>query len=175
MTSADGLVVRRHAHDDLPQIRQTLLDVHADVYADDMTEFDERFPWFVDHWGGNAGFACTIAYEGPEPVGFAYGAPAMEGREWWREHMDPAPAKARTFSLSELMVRPRWRKTGASEALHHGLLEGRSEDLAVLLVEPEHAGVVALYESWGYRAVGQRQPFPDSPMFTVMIAELPLT
>jgi hypothetical protein len=73
------------------------------------------------------------------------------------------------------MVRPKWRKTGASQLLHHALLADRGEDLAVLLVEPEHPGVVALYESWGYRAVGKRQPFPDSPMFDVMIAELPLT
>jgi GNAT superfamily N-acetyltransferase len=174
MTSADGLDVRRYSHDDLPEIRQTLLDVHDDVYADSNDEFDERFPWFVDHWGGNPGFACTIGYAGPEPVGFAYGAPAAEGREWWREHMDTPTAHARTFAVSELMVRPKWRKTGASHLLHHALLEGRGEDLAVLLVEPEHPGVVALYESWGYRAVGRRQPFPDSPMFAVMLAELPL-
>jgi GNAT superfamily N-acetyltransferase len=175
MTSPGDLHVRHFAHDDLPQIRQTLLDVHDDVYADSTDEFDQRFPWFVDHWGGNPGFACAIGYDGPEPVGFAYGAPAEVGREWWREHMDPAPVTARTFSVSELMVRSNWRKTGVSQLLHHALLESRSEDLAVLLVEPEHTGVVGLYESWGYRAVGSRQPFADSPMFTVMLAELPLT
>ena len=175
MTTADGLVVRRCTHEDLAQIRQTLLDVHADAYADDMTEFDERFPWFVDHWGGNAGFACVIGYDGSDPVGFAYGAPAEDGREWWREHMDPAPAASRTFSVSELMLRPKWRKTGASRLLHHALMEDRSEDLAVLLVDPEHPGVVALYESWGYRKVGERRPFPDSPVYAVMIAELPLS
>ncbi len=34
--------------------------------------------------------------------------------------------------------------------------------------------VQALYESWGYRKVGERQPFPDSPVYAVMLADLPL-
>jgi hypothetical protein len=38
-------------------------------------EFNQRFPWFVDHWGGNPGFDCVVAYDGAEPVGFAYGVP----------------------------------------------------------------------------------------------------
>ncbi|MGC5565357.1 N-acetyltransferase family protein [Streptomyces sp. FR-108] len=174
MKTAGDLDVRHFGHDDLPQIRQILLDVQADVYADSTDEFDQRFPWFVDHWGGNPGFACVIGYDGGEPAGFAYGAPAEEGREWWREHMDEAPAKSRTFSLSELMVRSRWRKTGVSTTLHRALLEGRGEDLSVLLVDTDTPKVQALYEQWGYRKVGQRQPFPDSPMFSVMLTELPL-
>ncbi|UQA95700.1 GNAT family N-acetyltransferase [Streptomyces halobius] len=165
--------LRHFVHDDLPQIRQTLLDVHADAYANDMTEFDERFPWFVDHWGGNAGFACVIGYDGGEPVGFAYGAPATPGREWWREHVNDPPADDSTFSLSELMVRPKWRKTGTAERLHAALLEDRPEALAVLLVDPNHPKVQTLYEAWGYRKVGNRQPFPDSPNFAVMLHGLP--
>ena len=73
------------------------------------------------------------------------------------------------------MVRERWRKTGAAERLHRALMEGGDAGLAVLLVEPEHTGVVALYESWGYMSVGEDQPFPDSPVFAVMIADLPLS
>lgn len=164
--------LRHFGHDDLPQIRQTLLDVHADAYADDMTEFDERFPWFVDHWGGNPGFACVIGYDDGEPVGFAYGAPAAEGREWWREHLSEPPADTTTFSVSELMVRSKWRKTGTAEQLHASLLAARPEALAVLLVDPDHPKVQCLYEDWGYRKVGHRQPFPDSPNFVVMLRDL---
>lgn len=117
------------AHDDLPAIRQTLLDVHADAYAEAMDDpFVQRFPWFVDYWGGSHEFACVIGYDGAEPVGFAYGAPATPGREWWREHVSRPPlADDSTFSVSELMVRPKWRKTGAAARLHAALLESRPE------------------------------------------------
>ncbi|WP_432097478.1 N-acetyltransferase family protein [Streptomyces sp. bgisy100] len=173
MTSA--LELRHFSHHDVPQIRQTLIDVHADVYAAEMDEFNQRFPWFVDRWGGHPDFACVIAYDGDEVAGFAYGAPGAEGREWWREHVDPAPEMGRTFHFSELMVRERWRKTGAAERLHRALIEARTEHLAALLVDVAHPKVQALYEAWGYRKVGEGQPFPDSPVFAVMLLDLPLT
>ncbi|MFE1130057.1 GNAT family N-acetyltransferase [Streptomyces albidoflavus] len=166
--------LRRYGHDDLTTIRQTLLDIHADAYAADLSEFDERFPWFVDHWGSHPNYACVIGYDGDEPVGFAYGAPAAAGREWWREHLAAAPERDATFSLSELMVRPAWRKTGIAEQLHNALLADRPENLVVLLVDPDHPKVQQLYETWGYRRVGNRQPFPDSPNFAVMLRPLPI-
>ena len=169
------LDVRRYTHDDLPQIRQTLIDVHAEAQGGDRyDEFKKRFPWFVDHWGGNPDYSCVIAYDGEDAVGFAYGAPSTPQREWWREHLDPAPEKDRTFAYSELAVSTRWRKQGVAELLTRALLDGRDEDLAVLLVDIEHPRVQDLYESWGFRKVGQRQPFPDSPVYAVMLAELPL-
>ena len=164
--------LRRHGHDDLPTIRQTLLDIHADAYAADMSEFDERFPWFVDHWGSHPDYACVIGYDGEAPVGFAYGAPAAVGREWWREHLADAPADDSTFSFSELMVRPAWRGMGVAEQLHDALLTDRPEALVVLLVDPGHPKVQALYERWGYRRIGNRQPFPDSPNFAVMLRDV---
>ncbi|WP_435136905.1 GNAT family N-acetyltransferase [Actinacidiphila sp. bgisy144] len=176
MTTPD-VELRYYGHDDLPAIRQTLIDVQRDVYADviEDDEFHQKFPWFVDHWGKNPGFSCVIAYDGEEPAGFAYGAPGTEGREWWRERLDPAPEKSRTFHFSELQVRPRWRGKGVSERLHRALMRAQDEDLAVLLVDVTHPKVQALYESWGYRKVGEDQPFPDSPVYAVMVTELPLT
>ncbi len=174
MIAAD-LDVRHFTHEDLPQIRQTIIDVHAEAQGEDREdEFKRRFPWFVDHWGGNPDFACVIAYDGTEAVGFAYGAPYTHGREWWREHLAPAPEKSRTFSYSELAISPKWRKKGVAELLTRALFEGRDEDLAVLLVDTEHPKVQALYESWSFRKVGERQPFPDSPVYAVMLAALPL-
>lgn len=174
--SAAGLDIRRFGHDDLPQIRQTIIDLHAAAAGPDRDDdFKKKFPWFVDHWGGNADFACVLAYDGDEAVGFAYGAPAVPGREWWREHLDQAPEKAVTFSYSELAVSPNWRKNGVAGLLSRALLEGRDEDLAVLLVDVEHPRVQALYEDWGFRKVGERQPFPDSPVYAVMLAQLPLS
>ncbi|MBD0711160.1 MULTISPECIES: GNAT family N-acetyltransferase [unclassified Streptomyces] len=168
-----AVTLRRFAHGDLPSIRQTLLDVHADAYAEEMgDEFVQRFPWFVDHWGGHPRFSCVVGYDGDEPVGFAYGAPATAGREWWREHLAEPPADDSTFSVSELMVRHRWRKTGTAERLHAALLADRPEALAVLLVDPDHPKVQSLYETWGYRRVGSRRPFADSPTFAVMLRDI---
>lgn len=106
-------------------------------------DFKKKFPWFVDHWGGNPDFACVVAYDGEEAVGFAYGAPAAEGREWWREHVDTPPEKTLTFSYSELAVHPKKRKQGVADALSRALLEERPEDLAVLLVDVKHPRVQA--------------------------------
>ncbi|WP_327067858.1 GNAT family N-acetyltransferase [Kitasatospora sp. NBC_01302] len=166
--------LRHYRHGELPEdFRDLLLGVHADAYADQMDDpFVQRFPWFVDHWSGLDGFACVVGFDTGEPVGFAYGAPAKTGREWWREHVVPAPERDSTFAFSELMVRPRWRKTGVSEQLHEALMGSREEALAVLLVDPDHPKVQTLYESWGYRKVGDRQPFPDSPRYAVMVRDL---
>ncbi|MFC8077586.1 GNAT family N-acetyltransferase [Streptomyces sp. NPDC057307] len=175
MTGTTDLDIRHYAHADLPRIRQTLLDLHSSAYAEELDdEFNQRFPWFVDRWGSHPGFSCVVGYDDDKPVGFAYGAPATEGREWWREHLDPAPERTRTYSFSELAVHPTWRGTSTAERLSRALLRTREEDLAVLLVDTRHPKVQALYESWGYRKVGERQPFPDSPVFAVMLAELPL-
>jgi GNAT superfamily N-acetyltransferase len=126
--------------------------------------FNQRFPWFVDHWSSNPGFSCVLGYDKDEPIGFAYGATA------WREHWTPE-GNSSTFALSELMVRPKWRKTGEGRQLHDALLEDR-EALAVLLVDSTHPRVQRLYESWDYKKVGNRQPFADSPLYAAMIKEL---
>ncbi|WP_460074141.1 N-acetyltransferase family protein [Streptomyces sp. YKOK-I1] len=172
VTTAPAIDLRRYGHDDLPGIRQTLLDVHADAYHDRRhEEFVQRFPWFVDHWGGREGFACVVAYESGQPVGFTYGAPGEPGREWWREYLAEEPADPSTFSVSELMLRPRWRKQGLGQRLHTALLAERAEALAVLTVDTRRPRLQALYEGWGYRKVGERQPFPDSPLYAVMLLD----
>ncbi|MEV6750589.1 hypothetical protein AB0N21_40825 [Streptomyces sp. NPDC051080] len=49
----------------------------------------------------------------------------------------------------------------------------RPEQLTTLLVDTTHPRVQALYETWGYHKIGERQPFPDSPLHTVMLRGLP--
>lgn len=65
-----------------------------------------------------------------------------------------------------------WRKPGTAERLHTALLEDRPEALAVLLVDPDHPKVEALYEACGYRRISNRQRFPNSPNFAVMLRDL---
>ena len=42
----------------------------------------------------------------------------------------------------------------------------------MLTVDTKRPRLQALYESWEYRKVGERQPFPDSPLYAVMLKEL---
>ncbi|MCX4523967.1 GNAT family N-acetyltransferase [Streptomyces anulatus] len=167
--------LQHYHHGALPEgFRQMLIDVHADSYADAMdNEFNQKFPWFVDHWSEMTGFTCVIAFDGKQPTGFAYGAPLPPGREWWR-NTDYAPNNGytATFAVSEVMVRPQWRKQGIADQLHSALLQDRHENLAVLLVDVTHPKVQDLYESWGYEKAGEQRPFADSPLYAVMVKSL---
>lgn len=167
--------IQQYSHADLPAIRQTLIDTHADAYAEAMDNpFNQRFTWFVDRWGGKSDFACVIGYERGETVGFAYGAPSTPGKEVWRTMWadPPSDADANTFFLSELLVRPAWRKTGASVRLHDALLTARPESLVCLTVDVSHPKVQTMYEAWDYFKVGEDQPFADSPVYAVMVKRL---
>ncbi|MFM9700143.1 GNAT family N-acetyltransferase [Streptomyces europaeiscabiei] len=173
MTSVIDL--RQYQHGNLSEgFKKMLMDVHADAYADAMDdEFNQRFAWFVEHWTSMEGFTCVVAFDGEEPTGFAYGAPLKDGREWWRSTTyQPNNGYTATYAVSEVMVRPQWRKQGISEQLHTALLKERTEDLAVLLVDVTHPKVQELYESWGYLKVGEQQPFADSPLYAVMVKSL---
>ncbi|MEE4495122.1 MULTISPECIES: GNAT family N-acetyltransferase [unclassified Streptomyces] len=167
--------LRHYHHGSLPEgFKQMLIDVHADSYAEAMdNEFNQRFPWFVDHWSSMDGFTCVVAFEEEEPTGFAYGAPLQAGREWWRSTaFEPNNGYTETYAVSEVMVRPKWRKQGVADRLHEALLSRRREDLAVLLVDVTHPKVQALYERWCYRKTGEQQPFADSPVYAVMVRDL---
>jgi GNAT superfamily N-acetyltransferase len=165
---------RRIGSDELTdEVKKVLIDLHALAFGDEMQNpFHQRFAWFVDHWGSRPGFVCVIGYEGAVPIGFAYGAPATPGKEWWAEHWVPEGAETSTFSISELAVGPRWRKAGEGQRLLEQLLDGRPEAIAVLLVDSAHTKVVAKYKEWGYLSVGDQRPFPDSPLYEVMVKVL---
>lgn len=167
--------LNHYGHQDARDIRALLLDIHEEAYADDDDQFHsrERFAEFVDMWSGKDTWSCVMAFEDGEPVGYAYGAQFSPGR-WWRGSDTPesVTGETRVFALSELMVVPKWRKTGTAARLHEALLNHQDTDVVSLLVDTAHPKVKALYESWGYQQVDTTKPFDDAPLYAVMLKEL---
>lgn len=182
MTSND-VEIRHYTSDHAAELRETLMDVYREVYADSIADdpFNgvERFGRGLDGWSSRPGWTCTVAYDGDQVVGYAYGAPLPEGAAWWRGLLDQVPEDVvretgtRTYAISELMVRVPWRKTGVSRRLHDELLAARHEERATLLVRQSHPKVRALYESWGLEVLGDLRPrIPDAPLFDAMLLPL---
>ncbi|MFF5720617.1 GNAT family N-acetyltransferase [Streptomyces buecherae] len=167
--------LKRYGKSDVGNVRSVLLDVHSACYAEETDAFHSRdsFSGFVDRWSANDEWSCLVAYENAEAIGLAYGAPFSRGA-WWRGSEAPREMAAtdRAFALSELMVVPTWRKKGIALRLHDALLYGREEELVTLFVDSSHPRVQALYETWGYRKVGESKPYDDSPTFAVMVKRL---
>ncbi|ANS65502.1 hypothetical protein SLINC_3278 [Streptomyces lincolnensis] len=180
MTTHAELDLRHYGHTDAHTIRELLLDIHDEVYAksDDPLATRDAFAKFVDHWSANKAFACVLAHDRGQAVGYAYGAPLSPSTTWWSKVTPPLPEPFatetghRTFALSELMVRTPWRGTGAARHIHDTLLASRSEQRVTLLVHKEHVKVRALYESWGYEVVGEAVPFEGAPELCAMVLSL---
>ncbi|UGY91341.1 GNAT family N-acetyltransferase [Streptomyces gobiensis] len=160
--SVDLLTTSYYTGERLAEIRGTILDVYADVYADEiatnpffsMERFEERLESHVSA----GGWGCVIAEVDTEVTGFTYGFTARDD--------------ASRFKLCENMLREKWRGRGISHVMHDELMSHRQEERAELLVRRERPGLRALYESWGYELAGEKLPFPDSPMYDVMVLDL---
>ncbi|MEV4438078.1 GNAT family N-acetyltransferase [Streptomyces sp. NPDC049577] len=172
--------LRRYEHADAKALRELLLDVHDECYAHSDDPFDSRdtFAGYLDRWSGRTGWVCVIGYDDQEPAGYAYGAPLPADTRWWApvDSLNQAFTREdgrRTFAVSEIMVRPRWRGTGTARRIHDELLANRPEQRATLLVETSQPRVQALYETWGYKPVGQTPQDQDTPALTAMVRPLP--
>ncbi|MEV0276082.1 GNAT family N-acetyltransferase [Streptomyces sp. NPDC050610] len=165
----------RYGSKDARDVRTMLLDIHDEAYAGDSDEFHSRgrFAEFVDAWSSKDTWACVVGFEDGEPVGYAYGALFSPGG-WWRGVEAPSwlTADTQVFALSELMVVPKWRKTGASAQIHDALVEDQEAYAATLFVDSAHPKVGSLYEGWGYRKIAETRPFEDAPLYAVMVKDL---
>lgn len=175
------ITLRRVKHNELEAFRPLLCEVYADVYADELDDpfnsierFNERL---TGHANGN-GWEAVIGYSGTEPVGYAYASALRPEARWWKSQLLPLPADfaaetgQRTLALFEIMLRAPWRGIGLAHRIHEELLSERREERVTLLVDPTHAGVKRLYESWGYIHIGDQKPFPDSPVYATMVRHL---
>ncbi|MFD9124083.1 GNAT family N-acetyltransferase [Kitasatospora sp. NPDC059571] len=162
---------------DLAGVRDTLIEVYADVRAPllhlpnyAVHAFAER----LDRQGAEPGFEAVIGFVEGEAVGYAFGNSVGPGNLWWTRMAGPLPdhiTRVPTLALREIGVREPWRGTGLARRIHDALLRHRTEPQVSLMVNPAAGDgkVLARYESWGYRAINEVQPHPDSPPLVAML------
>ncbi|GGZ95015.1 hypothetical protein GCM10010371_63620 [Streptomyces subrutilus] len=174
--------IKQASADQLPLIRQEILDIHVEVRHHDFglnTEFNSRarFDERLTAYSARPGWSAVMGYDDGEPVGFCFGVPLGPDTAWWSSMTTPLPEGytvedgTRTVALNEIVVRKPWRGSGVAWQLHEAWLAHRHEQRVTLLVNPEagNGSVQAVYEAWGYSRIGEQQPFPDSPVYASMI------
>lgn len=173
--------IQHHHASGLYEQREAVLAVYSEVYADRLDDPFNSLPRYwerLEAYASRDGFALVTGRLDDGLVGFALGYTLPADSGWWRglrEEVDPAlltETGQRTFALTELMVRPRWRRRGYARALHDAVLRHRPEARATLLVRPDNAAAHAAYRSWGWYKLGELQPFEDAPVFDAMVREL---
>ncbi|MFE3142003.1 GNAT family N-acetyltransferase [Streptomyces scopuliridis] len=166
----------RHALEVEP-VWHELIEVYADVRADQLHQPHysvERYSERLARHASEPGWEAVIAYQGNEPVGYAYANTLQPDDRWWRRMTTALPVGCTdipTVALKEGMLRLPWRGTGIAQRAHDELLAHRPEKQVSLLVNPQ-AGkgkVKALYESWGYETISEQQPSADGPVLTAML------
>ncbi|MFL6141078.1 MAG: GNAT family N-acetyltransferase [Labedaea sp.] len=161
--------------------KDELLAVYREVYAERLNNpffYPDRFWQRLESYASRDGFRLVTAHVDGKLVGFTLGEPLSANTGWWRGFtgdIDPDLLRetgTRTFGINELQVRPSWRRRGYATVLSNALLEDRPEERATLLVRAENLPAYTAYQSWGFRVIGQVQPFDDSPLYEAMMKEL---
>ncbi|GLZ09696.1 hypothetical protein Acsp03_71620 [Actinomadura sp. NBRC 104412] len=170
-------------------IREVVEAVYIDAYAKAIAsgdEFDavEQFMRRFDAYTGSGrGFDMVVAYTaGQEPIGQTWGWPLGPDTAWWgglEEEPEPGFTQetgARTFALSEIMVRQAWTGQGVAHRLHDELLKTRPETRATLLVEGGNEQAYRAYRAWGWQKAGRLRPrWENAPLYDVLIIPLPIS
>ncbi|MCD0451469.1 hypothetical protein LO762_20035 [Actinocorallia sp. API 0066] len=177
-----ALTFQRLNADEARARRDTVRDVHADAYADTLTDpfrAGDAFMRRFDAYTQRPDFDLVFALHGTEVVGQTWGWPLPPNTAWWDGLVtEPEPGfttetGTRTFALSELMVRRAWTGQGIAHALHNELLHPRPEQRATLLARPTNPAY-ATYLRWGWHPVAHLKPdLPHAPTFTVLVLPLP--
>jgi ribosomal protein S18 acetylase RimI-like enzyme len=160
-----------------------LLDAYVEIYAAKLGDpffVPERFWERLEAYASRDGFDLVVGYSGEVLVGYALGFRLPAKSAWWRGfHGDVSPdvlteTGDRTFALTQIMVRPAWRRQGCARQLHDALVVGRPEERATLLVQAENVAARRAYAAWGWEQIGTVKPFEDSPTYDALVLPLEL-
>jgi ribosomal protein S18 acetylase RimI-like enzyme len=113
-------------------------------------------------------------------AGFTFGHNLTADTRWWDGALTTLPVEATerpqdVFAIIELAVRQSCRRQGVARLLLDELVAGVHADRTTLLVRPEIEADPAqrAYGSWGYRRIGQIQPWPDAPIYDALLRRMP--
>ncbi len=126
------------------------------------------------------GFRSTIARQRNRLVGYVYGHPLAVDHGWWLDFTHPLPVdlvrerEGRTFAVISLGVLTEWRGHGVGRRLMGELLRDRTEQRAVLSVQPTAVSTQLFYQHLGWRKVGRKGPLPGvtPPYWDIYVREL---
>ncbi len=182
-----GLGFRRYDAKAARRVRTTVEAIYKASYTEAIASGDpfdsvDAFMGRFDSYTSNTDLDMVIAYTDGEAIGQTWGWPLAPGTKAWQNVSPPLPEHFtaetghRTFVLSEIMVRQAYTGRHIARALHDRLLSARTEQRARLLVEPDNVRAYCAYLKWGWRKVGQRRPpWPDAPLFDVLVLPLPVS
>ncbi|MFF2328178.1 MULTISPECIES: GNAT family N-acetyltransferase [unclassified Streptomyces] len=183
MSQSPAITVRRLDGRAAAEAEAAFRTVYAEAFAEPPYEETEAqvsaaFRRFCSQTRKETLTGALAATEGSEPVGMAYGYPLSPQTGWWDRLTAPVPEDLRredghrTFGLMELAVRVAWRRQGIARRLHDTLLAGVEAERVLLNVHPDSKAAAAAYRTWGYRKIGEAQPWPGADPHDVMLLDL---
>lgn len=162
--------------------RETLADVYEEAYAEKLDGAFRSRAGFLDRLDAyvqRPGFDLVTAHRDGKLVGFIFGFGIAPSGTWWGGFKGAVPERVvelttqeKVFAISELMVRPAYRRHGIARRLHDELLAARSETLGTILVDPKNTPARSAYYAWGWEKLGDIQPFDNSPVFESLAKQL---
>ncbi|MEV6927082.1 GNAT family N-acetyltransferase [Dactylosporangium sp. NPDC051485] len=178
MQNGDPLALRHTGPTGLDELQQQILRVYSASHADQMHN-----PWFhpdqfwdrlINLYAPTRAFDLVSGWRDEEMVGYAFGS-ARDTDNPWPEirrvlpHLQPDQP---VYIFREFAVHPDWQRRSYGHEIHDELLRNREEQVAQLLVRPDNGPALAAYHSWGWVKATTKQPFPDSPVFDLLILDL---